>query len=276
MFGTIICLTILCSFTFGLKKEKIEPLANVNDYPIYGRDKSINEYYRDNFLDERQQIVYDNFLEALLQFKPRFYVGVEKLSSNELENICCYLKADHPEIFWFETYTPIEIGSKVFTSFNIIIHYRYDKDEAIEKHNIIKAKYEPIIEQAKKCTTDRKKVDFVKDKLEEISNACYPSSDELDDFCCMVSIFENGKSFCSGYAYSFKFIMDRLGIKAICVFYNGPDAHIWNMVMLNNNWYNLDITYDKVLKNAPKDKYYLVDNDTFYKDHHINEYMPNL
>lgn len=268
--------TAILFFSFGLTKDRVKPLEDSTKYPIYGRDSNVYEYYRNNFLDERQQKVYDNFLEAALQFKPRFYADVDYLTEDELKNIFYFLDADHPEVFWIRSYSCLTLNGKVYTNFNINIIYRYEKEEAIKKHNIIKEKYEPIIKEAMKYSTRRQKTDFVRKKLMDMSECYRPDSEEEKDFYCMVSIFEKGKSFCSGYSYSFKFLMDKLGIPAICVFYNGEGAHIWNMVELNNKWYNLDITYDDYLRNVSKDRYYLVDNETFYKDHHINEYLPNL
>lgn len=55
---------------------------------------------------------------------------------------------------------------------------------------------------------------------------------------------------CEGYAYSFKVLMDRLGIPTIIGTGKGYtsktdyEAHAWNYVYLENNWYLVDVTWD--------------------------------
>ena len=59
-----------------------------------------------------------------------------------------------------------------------------------------------------------------------------------------------GKAVCEGYARSFKYIMDELEIP--CVLVSGTatnsngitEAHAWNYVLLNGDWYAIDVTWD--------------------------------
>ncbi|MBR4581027.1 MAG: hypothetical protein IKO32_07325 [Lachnospiraceae bacterium] len=49
------------------------------------------------------------------------------------------------------------------------------------------------------------------------------------------------ESACNGYAYSFYLIMTELGIPVTCDFGRN---HVWNRVMLDGYWYNIDVTFD--------------------------------
>ena len=59
-----------------------------------------------------------------------------------------------------------------------------------------------------------------------------------------------GKAVCEGYARSFKYIMDELEIP--CVLVSGTatnsngitESHAWNYVLLNGDWYAIDVTWD--------------------------------
>lgn len=61
-------------------------------------------------------------------------------------------------------------------------------------------------------------------------------------------VFLKKKAVCQGYAESFKLCMDLLGIKCDIVTGTGNgQAHAWNAVCLDNEWYQIDCTWDDPL-----------------------------
>lgn len=50
-----------------------------------------------------------------------------------------------------------------------------------------------------------------------------------------------GHALCGGYTDSMALFLNDLGIKNFKV---SSDSHVWNAVLLNNQWYNLDLTWD--------------------------------
>ena len=55
----------------------------------------------------------------------------------------------------------------------------------------------------------------------------------------------NGEAVCSGYTESFKTFMDMLGIENYTISGKaGNEQHIWNVVKLDNDWYQVDVTWD--------------------------------
>lgn len=66
-------------------------------------------------------------------------------------------------------------------------------------------------------------------------------------------VFLRKKAVCQGYAESFKLCMDLLGIRCDIVTGYGIDqqgneqAHAWNTVCLDNEWYQIDCTWDDPL-----------------------------
>lgn len=54
-----------------------------------------------------------------------------------------------------------------------------------------------------------------------------------------------GEAVCSGYTESFKTFMDMLGIENYTISGTaGNDQHIWNVVKLGDDWYQVDVTWD--------------------------------
>lgn len=81
-----------------------------------------------------------------------------------------------------------------------------------------------------------------------------------------------GKAVCEGYARAFKYLCDKVGIP--CELVNGyaDVEHMWNLVCIEGEWYQLDATWDD-----PKNKdgdyisytYFNITTDEILKDHTI-------
>ena len=57
----------------------------------------------------------------------------------------------------------------------------------------------------------------------------------------------NQKAVCMGYTSTFQLLMDMLGIECITVegtAYGETEAHAWNQVQLDGEWYAVDVTWD--------------------------------
>ena len=89
----------------------------------------------------------------------------------------------------------------------------------------------------------------------------------------------NGTAVCEGYARSFKYLMDELGIPCTLVIGQGTNSqgqtenHAWNYVQLNGNWYAIDCTGDDpvsttgYVSQGSKYRYFLKGSNEFLQDH---------
>lgn len=270
--------------TMMYNKANTAPVSAYVDetmYQVY-TGKNVYEYYRTT-LNETEKIVYDEIKESALQFETKISTQVDKLSRVELKNAFISVVLDHPEIFWIDSYSgSITLLNNVNTGKYIELNYGYDISEAKEIKAKIEQQYEWIIEEAEKLETDYEKVKFVHDKLIQIgayNYSGYPKSEERR-YQSIVSIFDTGDTVCAGFSYGFKFIMDNLGIEAISVENINEDepakSHVWNMVKIDDAWFNLDITWDyDSSEQEISYKNFLLDNDTFYKNHTMPVNLPN-
>ena len=67
----------------------------------------------------------------------------------------------------------------------------------------------------------------------------------------------DGKTVCSGYAEAFKTFMDMLDIE--CITISGTansEAHVWNLVLLDGDWYHVDVTWDDPLNGDTSAQHY--------------------
>ena len=70
----------------------------------------------------------------------------------------------------------------------------------------------------------------------------------------------NGVGVCGGYSSTFKLFMDMVGIPCVTVPGSAPDgeAHAWNMVQLDGEWYCVDTTWDDPVGGSPYHVYFNV------------------
>lgn len=80
------------------------------------------------------------------------------------------------------------------------------------------------------------------------------------------SALVTGKSVCAGYARAYQYLMQRLGITCYyCTGFAGTD-HAWNIVALDDGFYNVDLTWD----DTPGGEYdYFNKTDSDYADTHV-------
>ena len=75
------------------------------------------------------------------------------------------------------------------------------------------------------------------------SNVVY---DETAENCRDIyGVFVDKKAICGGYSKAFSYLCDKVGIETITVTGDADgEAHMWNMVKLDGEWYNVDCTWD--------------------------------
>lgn len=128
--------------------------------------------------------------------------------------------------------------------------------------------------------------DTIETKITKVHNwlvrvVNYEKSDNNINQYNIYGAIHDKKAVCEGYARSFKYIMEKMSIPTILVSGTAKnsegkiEAHAWNYVEINENWYAVDVTWDdpviangtSYLTDEKKYKYFLKGADEFFKDH---------
>ncbi len=200
------------------------------------------------------------------------------------------LNFDHPDLFyldvskiylltkittklWITTYE-VEIGSSQGQSYlNPSFANEADVNQAIarveaEKQKIKSGLNGNLEKQIKGVH------DYLVDQLE------YEGTLTKDNIYNLYGAMVNHSTVCEGYARSFKYLMDDLGVPCliacgVAINSSGEtENHAWNYVLLNGNWYAVDVTWDDpvivgrgTISKSVKYKYYLKGSDEFFTNH---------
>ena len=198
---------------------------------------------------------------------------------------------DNPDIFYLNLtnmYLNIEKISKITgVKYNVYINNgtrtNYLANGFYSKEDVIKAEKEIATEKEKIIAmvygkSDYEKLKIIHDYL--IDTIEYETTLLEDNIYNIYGALVNKKCVCEGYAKSYQFLLNELGIQNVIVIGTGTNSnnetenHAWNYVCLNNNWYAVDVTWDDPIiigggKLSQKEKYtyFLKGSKTFNTNH---------
>lgn len=123
-----------------------------------------------------------------------------------------------------------------------------------------------ILSGAQNLANDYEKEKFVHDAL--IERISYQMSAEMNQSA--YSALVNGQTVCAGYARAFQYLMQQLGVPCYyCTGYAGEN-HAWNIVRLDDGYYNVDTTWDDTGDGTYD---YFNKTDADYADSHLRQEM---
>lgn len=208
---------------------------------------------------------------------------------------------DHPEIFWLG-YPSYNLGysysKDTATTKNFKCTLQWDSDySTLEQINsdsaAMNAKINEILAAAP-TTNDYDKVKYFHDWLTKNNRYNPARRDNLKSYDTLsthkpwsaVGAFLSNKDattspVCEGYSKAFKILCDKANIPCVLISGTGAstagvgaNAHMWNYVQLNGNWYAVDVTWDDPIINGTEDGdgtyTYFVKSAASFTDHTPN------
>ena len=255
-----------------------KPTAPVKtgDEPLYGYD---------NISDENVRVLYGLIEEYADRDEGETFAIYAEMSER---NICQALEAfcnDHPEIFWIYNCSYYTQSGSTYLS----LDFSVDSDSLQQACLDFDNRVDEIISGAPDNASDFELELYVHDYIIDNCDYDYESAELLsnDDytgnFCNAYGALVEGKAVCEGYAKAFTLLCSRLGID--CVNITGRsenENHMWNCVLLDGSWYQVDATWDDIDSDDEADKdnmkymYFNLDDEAFYADHTPSDLFDNI
>lgn len=189
-------------------------------------------------LDDRGKHMYRQIYANAGQLYSTFAL-VEQITSDELKNVFLAVYNDHPELFWLDTAYFCK-----YLSDGRCVEIELQFNRTAQNIDGARAAFEEnagqILSEARNLPDDYEKEKFVHDKL--IERVSYNLGAEMNQSA--YSALVNGQTVCAGYARAFQYLLQQLNIPCYyCTGYAG-EAHAWNIVALDDGYYNVDATWD--------------------------------
>ena len=215
-------------------------------------------------LDDRGKHVYRQVYANANELYPTF-MPVEEVTAKQLKNIFEAVYNDHPELFWIETaYTCKYMRSGQCVEIDL------EFNETAQDLDSAKADFDrqagEIVVAAQNLPDAYSKEKFVHDAL--LDKITYNSHARMNQSA--YSALVGAETVCAGYARAFQYVLQQLGIPCYyCTGYAG-ESHAWNIVSLDDGFYNVDTTWD----DSGGGKYdYFNKTDGDYASNHIRQDM---
>lgn len=298
--------TVISNKTNTISKDSVNillPDTNANNTQI--SSKTLNSFYYDQ-LDDIAKTVYsslDDNLDNLkndnfnIDFDTKFNSilnssdGQEKVEKAFQSALDAFIY-DHPELFYLDltkmslhiksssiatktTYRVSLVPNNVTSYLSSSFTSKTDVENAINK---VQNEKTNIVNSISKESSNYDKALKVHDYL--VKNLEYETSLQEENNRNIYGALIEKNVVCEGYAKAFKYLMDELNIE--CILVSGTatnssghsEAHMWNYIKLNDNWYGVDVTWDDPViigntssKNIIRHNYFCKGKSTFGKTH---------
>lgn len=242
-------------------------VGNTGDGLIF--DAVYYPYYA--MLDEKGKHLYRQ-IYANANDLNQMFAPVEEVSAGQLRTVFQAVYNDHPELFWLDTayfckYKPNGQCVEIDLRFNrTALDLESSKAAFNENANAVLAGAEGL-------SSDYEKEKAIHDIL--IDRVSYNMGAEMNQSA--YSALVNGQTVCAGYARAYQYLLQQLGIPCYyCTGYAGEN-HAWNIVELEDGYYNVDATWDDT--DLPGETYdYFNKTDADYAGTHVRKelsvYLP--
>lgn len=195
-------------------------------YPYYGMlSEALQRVYRQ---------VYANAQALNQDFTP-----LESLTPQQMQNVMEAVYNDHPELFWMDTAYACTYGANGGCT-KLSLQFNQTAGRLSESGRDFTSAANEIIAGAINYTTDFEKERYVHDAL--LGRVEYQLGARMNQSA--YSALVNRQTVCAGYARAFQYILQQLNIPCYyCTGFSGEN-HAWNIVKLDGDYYNVDLTWD--------------------------------
>lgn len=190
-------------------------------------------------LSSKRQHTYDQMLTALMNMRESV-----RLTTRDPEEVqTCYeaICADYGEIFWVEdcsTRVVSVFGHPVMLYFDV--NYTFTPQQVRDYQVQMQPKIDEYLTELAACGSEYEKTELLYKKM--ISEVAYDLDAENNQN--ILSVFLDGQTVCQGYACAVQYLLQQVGIQ--CAVVTGTargEAHAWNLVRLDGEYYYLDVTW---------------------------------
>jgi hypothetical protein len=218
-----------------------------------GKVRTYKDRYAYNTLTDAEKVLYAHVVDQIQKLKTRIepeYRGVDKAT---WDRIYCMVYNQEPQLFWMSPRLDL-VGR---------IYYRSLDSEAIKS---MQAEIDTTVNKMlseMNGMSDFQKLDYINTYL-AVNSTFLLGQDSDGDANYNSTIYnafaggtaKQGDIQCVGYAHAVQYLLDRVGINSMVItgITDKGASHAWNILDLNGDWYNYDVTWDDPVFETPNYK----------------------
>ncbi len=237
---------------------------------------SLGNLFASNFYYDSLGYIEKNLYNEIKTSLMNFDVSLGDVGEDfeRISDIYYFVLFDNPQLFYVSNkldYSTTTQGDKLISS-KLIFNYKYNNQNNLDYVNNELFTLKNNFKNQVKGFSD---FEIVKYCFEYLINNSYYDKNYPDQ--TLVSVLLDNVGLCSSYAKSYKYLMDYFDIPCLLVegtFINSSENHVWNMVMLDNSWYHVDVTQGDASNSYVDYSYLCVSEYQILKDHIIESKIP--
>ncbi len=241
--NVLMCSALLCVIiNAGCSKVEELPAEAEELVPAGSLSANDDDPYDDSRyiysqLSDKEKEYYGIIRDAAFNFEEKA-VFPEALDPDTLRKLYVSVYYQEEELFWLSSmfYRPAAPAD------TLMLSYRFTADEADQMKTEIAARTDEIFGGFDENTSDYEKLKAFHDAL---VLGCTFSMD-TDYANTVYGALCDGYAQCEGYAFAFDYLCSRADIDCFTVSGTNSEGalHAWNIVKLDDMWYNVDCTWD--------------------------------
>ncbi|MBP0984785.1 MAG: chitobiase/beta-hexosaminidase C-terminal domain-containing protein [Oscillospiraceae bacterium] len=238
--------------------------------------------YKDKYyyqqLNASEKKLYKILFDTIQGYSKYVDIPADTYTLDRLDYVFELMRFENPQFFYIDdNYTYYYYEKNGLTYINgFEPAYRWNKVEGEKMQKQIEASAKQILNKITDKTDLFGSVVTIHDEL--VNRTDYNDSGDKRTMCAYGPLVY-GDAICCGYAQAFCYLCQSIGIQ--CVDVNGKTAgnsdvyHEWNRLKLNDEWYNMDVTFDdpQGYKNLYH-SYFCVTDAVLSLDHTIESWFP--
>lgn len=269
----------------GINKERVKLRLNtnkdnvkdiVNSY-IHLHDRN-NKYYAE--MDMRE-LTWPKYLENENTFRIIDAKRMEKI--HQLEKTGLNMRASCNDPIAISVDTIAEVDESIFEKYNIsnvIIGRKENSHEnvlTISQYRKLREKLEEVVRGIDINESEENRTKEVYTRLANMLTYDYEAAEDDTEYAIaneessrnLINGLLSGKCLCAGYSEILKQALSLVGIESHYITSKEnaeKNTHAYNIIKINGNWYNADLTWDSDdIRNNVRPKYFLKNDKDFRK-----------
>lgn len=251
----------------------------VSDYAYRALPLEGEQELYDKLLDVCYDIAADKDEEADRYPMPQIMLEGCSLSEAQVRTSIKALTDDHPEIFWLTG----TIGYFSGSGDTVIQAYScFSPQEVDTRVSAMRAAenafYQTVPDDLSAFDRELMVHDFL------IANVAYDENVDIDnpqnnepDIYNAYGALVNKVAVCEGYARAFQMLMNGIGVHCVGIVGKSENQmHMWNAVLLDEDWYHIDVTWDDQEKDYAKYVFFNLNDESILEDHEISPLFDTL
>lgn len=216
------------------------PVKRADGEYIYVKGSPIQKAYPYSTLDSNKKAAYDTMLKAIKAHEDRFDMPEEvRISGDEYVELYQLIYDFEYSIFDLDVNIRYTSASNTGDVVSAQLSYLYTAEQVDDMQKKIDAAADKIISELSDDMSEYEIVKFFYDKLASEIEYNENAENLRDIYGALVE----KSTVCGGYARAFSYLCSKVGIETITTLGDFNETpHMWNMVKIEGNWYNVDVT----------------------------------